>query len=292
MKYKLTHTTNYNYTDPVPVSHNLLHLTPRERNRQHTRDQRILVRPQPAFTGRRTDYFGNPVDYFSIHEAHSKLTVTSNCRLEVTAAEPPNLKQSLPWKDMADQLKQATTPALLEAFQFAFPSARTRISEELANYARESFHPNRPILDATMELTHRIHKDFKYETASTNVNTRLEEVFEHRRGVCQDFAHVQIACLRSLGLAVRYVSGYLRSYPPPGSPRLVGADASHAWISIYAGEQGWIDFDPTNDKIPSDEHVTVSWGRDYNDVCPIQGVFVGGGNHTMSVSVDLMPLEE
>ena len=162
----------------------------------------------------------------------------------------------------------------------------------LAAYAKESFPAGRPILQATADLTRRIYEDFEYRPQSTDVNTQVAEVFGKRVGVCQDFAHLQIACLRSLGLAARYVSGYLRTIPPPGKPRLVGADASHAWLGVYCGgDVPWIDFDPTNNMIPDTDHVAVAYGRDYGDVCPVQGVFVGGGDHTLSVSVDVAPME-
>jgi transglutaminase-like putative cysteine protease len=162
---------------------------------------------------------------------------------------------------------------------------------ELAAYALESFTPRRPIVAAARALTSRIHRDFRYDAAATNVSTPLEEVFHLRHGVCQDLAHVQIGCLRAIGLAARYVSGYLLTHPPPGRPRLIGADASHAWLSLYCGALGWIDFDPTNDVIPSDEHITLGWGRDYSDITPVAGVFVGGGTNSLSVSVDVAPLE-
>ncbi len=179
---------------------------------------------------------------------------------------------------------------MLEAYQFAFDSPHVPTSPDLADYAAVSFSPGRPWLEALLDLTRRIHTEFKYDQTATNVSTPLERSAAMRRGVCQDFAHLQIGCLRSLGLAARYVSGYLVTAPPPGQPRLVGADASHAWLSAFSPEHGWIDVDPTNDMIPSPKHITLAWGRDYSDVCPIKGVFIGGGHHGMNVSVDVMPL--
>ncbi|HTF67752.1 MAG TPA: transglutaminase family protein, partial [Edaphobacter sp.] len=183
------------------------------------------------------------------------------------------------------------TPAGLEAYQFVFESPRIRIRPEFAAYALQSFTPGRPLAEALLDLTARIHKDFRFDSKVTNVRTPTEEVFRKRRGVCQDFAHLQIACLRSLNLAARYVSGYLRTYPPPGRPRLVGADASHAWVSAYCPGIGWLDMDPTNNLVPSDGHVTLAWGRDYGDISPLRGLILGGGAHTLKVSVDMEPLD-
>ncbi|MEM6799626.1 MAG: transglutaminase family protein, partial [Planctomycetota bacterium] len=176
-------------------------------------------------------------------------------------------------------------------YQFAFPSALAPTSPTLAEYAAESFTPGRPIVESLRDLNARINKDFDYDPRATTVTTPVLEAFAKRAGVCQDFAQVGISCLRSLGLAARYVSGYLRTAPPPGKPRLVGADASHAWLSLYCGELGWVDADPTNNTLAGADHVTVAVGRDYSDICPIQGVFVGGGSHVMSVSVDVAPIE-
>jgi transglutaminase-like putative cysteine protease len=162
---------------------------------------------------------------------------------------------------------------------------------ELGDYGRQSFTPDRPIVEALRDLTHRIHSDFSYDPAATTVKTPIAEAFKQRRGVCQDLAHVMLGCLRPLGIAARYVSGYLRTHKREGQPKLVGADASHAWVSVYCGESGWIDADPTNDLLPSMEHITVAWGRDFGDVCPVAGMFVGGGSHrlTVAVNVDVAP---
>ncbi|OYW11667.1 MAG: hypothetical protein B7Z55_19015 [Planctomycetales bacterium 12-60-4] len=188
-------------------------------------------------------------------------------------------------------MRATESPLTLEALQFTFDSPSVTAPAAVGQYAAESFPAGRPILEGVRHLTTRIHEDFKFDPRATTVSTPVVEVFEHRRGVCQDFAHLEIAALRSLGIPARYVSGYLRTIPPPGRPRLVGTDASHAWLSVYCGEAGWIDVDPTNDCIVSTDHITVAWGRDYSDVCPIKGVFVGGGTHQMTVSVDVQPLE-
>ncbi len=185
------------------------------------------------------------------------------------------------------QIRGDLRPQGLEAYEFTFDSPHIRKSDELADYAEPSFPRNRPLLQSVLELNSRIHADFKYVPESTTISTTLPEVMKLRRGVCQDFAHLMIGCLRSLGLSARYVSGYLRTLPPPGKPRLVGADASHAWVAVYFPGVGWVDFDPTNDKIPSTEHITLAWGRDYGDVSPIRGSLLGGGGQTVRVSVDV-----
>jgi transglutaminase-like putative cysteine protease len=192
---------------------------------------------------------------------------------------------------VAGSLASDRSPAGLDAYQFAFESPRIRMRPEFASYALESFTPGRPMQEALFDLMARIHNDFRFDSKSTNVRTPPEEAFRKRRGVCQDFAHVQIACLRSINLAARYVSGYLRTYPPPGKPRLVGADASHAWVSAYCPGSGWLDVDPTNNVVPSDGHVTLAWGRDYGDVSPLHGLVLGGGAHTLKVAVDMEPIE-
>jgi transglutaminase-like putative cysteine protease len=182
------------------------------------------------------------------------------------------------------------TPASLDAYQFVFESPRIRPSAEFAKYAAPSFQPGRPFVEALLDLTARIYKEFKFDSKATSVRTPAEEVLKKRRGVCQDFAHLQIACLRSLNLPARYVSGYLRTYPPPGRPRLIGADASHAWVSAYCPGLGWMDVDPTNNVVPSYNHIMLAWGRDYGDVSPLRGVIVGGRDHTLKVAVDVEPV--
>jgi transglutaminase-like putative cysteine protease len=295
MKYKVAHETVYTYGDAVPVCQNVLHLTPRDTQRQVCRNHKLTIKPTPATTHRRLDYFGNQVTYISLHDGHRKLTLTALSRVEVRIWRLPR-EQTPAWETIRDALPSDRSNTGLEAYQFVFPSPHVdrlwgELGNQLAAYALESFTPNRPIMDAALELTARIHHDFNYDANATTVHTPLEEVFKLRHGVCQDLAHVEIGCLRAIGLAARYVSGYLLTHPPPGRPRLVGADASHAWIGLYCGSAGWIDFDATNNLIPSDEHITIAWGRDYSDVCPVSGVFVGGGASSLSVSVDVAPVE-
>jgi transglutaminase-like putative cysteine protease len=289
MHYRVTHTTAYEYTDPVSLCHNLAHLTPRTVPTQTCHGSNLTISPQPAVVADRTDYFGNPVTFFAIQEPHVELTLTATHAVEVRPAAAPEPGTSPPWEAVRDRLPEDRTPAVLDAYQYAFGSCYAQPAAELAEYARASFRPGRPLVEASLELMNRIHAEFRYDPKATTVSTPLKEVFARRRGVCQDFAHLQIACLRSLGLAARYVSGYLCTTPPPGRPRLVGTDATHAWLSVYSPGAGWVDLDPTNDRVPSDQHVVLAWGRDYGDVSPLKGVILGGGRHAVKVTVDVIP---
>lgn len=287
MKYKINHTTKYEYKDTVPVCQNIVYLTPRDTPHQRATRHRMMVRPQPSATHRRVDYFGNTSHAFSIDKGHRQLQVSATSTVELTARDLPNKLATPAWESIRDDLARNRTAAGIGNYQFAFSSPHIPLDRAVADYARQSFPPNRPILDAVRELSSRIHEDFKYDPEATTVNTPIAKVFEQRRGVCQDLAHLILGSLRPLGLAARYVSGYLRTHPPEGQPRLVGTDASHAWVSVYCGDAGWIDVDPTNNSFPSTEHITVAWGRDYSDVCPVAGMFVGGGSHKLSVAVDV-----
>ncbi len=291
MKYKITHKTMYEYVEAVPVCQNVVRLTPRNDGRQKCTYHRLIVRPIPAHVSRRTDYFGNTVQDFSIHEGHRALRVTAMSNVEVRPVSFPDASTTTAWEAIRDATAAARTPVVVDACQFRFGSSLVTGAAELADYARQSFTPERPVLEAVVDLNGRIHTDFTYDPTATDIQTPWQEVFRNRRGVCQDLAHVTIGCLRSLGLAARYVSGYLRTIPPPGRRRLVGADASHAWVSLYCGELDWDDLDPRNNLLPSDEPITLAWGRDYADVAPIRGMFVGGGSHQLSVSVDVVPLD-
>ena len=290
MQYSVTHTTTYLYTDAVSLCHNLVHLRPRGAPRQTCTYSQMIVQPEPRALVNHHDYFGNPIALFTIQEPHKKLQITVKHRIEVTPQEPIELHESPPWETVRDQLKTDRLAPLLDASQFTFDSEYIERHADLAEYAAPSFPPGRPLLEAAMDLTRRIHKEFRYDAKATTLATPLGEVLAHKHGVCQDFAHLAIGCLRSLGLAARYVSGYLQTRAPAGRERLVGADASHAWISVYCPGNGWVDFDPTNDMIPSDHHLTIAWGRDYDDISPIKGVILGGGSHTMTISVDVAPL--
>jgi transglutaminase-like putative cysteine protease len=291
MIYKIVHRTTYKYKYPVSVGSHVACLKPRSLARHRLTKSELLIQPGPATVTERVDYFGNHLCFFTVEEPHDELVVEA--RSEVTMAEQSTAtpQPSLPWEEIAKALPDDRSPAALEAYQFRFESPRIRLRPEFASYALRSFNPGRPIQEALLDFTARIHRDFRFDSKVTNVRTPIEEVFRKRRGVCQDFAHIQIACLRSINLSARYVSGYLRTYPPAGQPRLVGADASHAWVSAYCPGIGWLDLDPTNNVVPSNGHVTVAWGRDFGDVSPLHGLILGGGVHTLKVSVDLEAVE-
>lgn len=291
MKYKVSHTTTYSYSESVPMCHNEVHLTPRDSVRQTCLSSRLVIKPLPAAIDERLDYFGNHVSYFTVHEGHYKLTVSALSRVEIRPTVEQDPAATPAWEDVRDSLTDFHKPDNLAAAQFTFDSPYISCSNDLLNYALPSFPARRPLWQGVLDLTSRINREFTYQPYSTTINTPLAEVLRTRRGVCQDFAHLQIACLRSLGLAAQYVSGYLLTDPPPGQPRLIGADASHAWLSVFCPGLGWLDVDPTNNQVPSTRYVTLAWGRDYGDVCPIQGVFIGGGHHSMSVAVDVVPME-
>ena len=290
--YRITHQTKYGYAEPVSLCHNLTHLTPRGTDWQLVRSSWLDVSPTPAVTVNRRDYFGNPAVFFTIQDPHRELEVTARHDIEVLRRYPPDPHSTPAWEEVVEQLKTNTQADWLEASQFTYDSPFITNGDDLAEYALPSFPQGRPILDAVTDLTARIFREFAYDPRATTLATPLREVLAKRRGVCQDFAHLQIGCLRSLGLAARYVSGYLRTSPPPGQKRLVGADASHAWVSVYVPGSGWVDLDPTNNLLVNDHHILVAWGRDYDDVSPIKGVILGGGRHSMGVSVDVEPIDE
>lgn len=236
------------------------------------------------------DFFGNCVRYLALQEPHQRLVVESRSRIDVAPRDGPvDLPSSPAWESVAASLVAADV-AVLDPLQFAFASPYVALDREARDYALPSFSGGRPILEAAMNLTSRIFEDFEYQGGVSDVSTPVRQVLKMRKGVCQDFAHLEIACLRSIGLAARYVSGYLLTHPPPGRPKLVGSDASHAWLSVWAGELGWIDLDPTNNVIPDVEHITLAWGRDYGDVSPMNGFIIGGGTHSVTVGVDVTPV--
>jgi transglutaminase-like putative cysteine protease len=289
MKYKILHRTTYRYKYPVSVGNHVACLKPRALPHQHVADSEIVVMPTPVTSAERADFYGNTQCVFTVQKPHRELVVEA--RSFVTVTPPTQIEHSIAWEDAVAQMPVDTSVAGLAAYQFTFESPRIRVRPDFADYALQSFTPQRPIAEALMDLTTRIYRDFRFDAKATNVRTPPEEVFKKRHGVCQDFAHVQIACLRSINVAARYVSGYLRTYPPPGKPRLIGADASHAWVSAWCPGSGWLDLDPTNNLIPSDGHVTLAWGRDYSDVSPLRGLVLGGGAHTLKVGVDMEPQE-
>jgi len=290
MNFQLRHKTIYIYDEPVSVAHNLAHLLPRPAPRHRWLTAHLQIIPEPATRSDQIDYFGNPITFFAIEEPHRILQVVATSAVAVTPLEPALALQHGSWDALADLLRTDRSEESLRAYHYTFDSPGIRRSAALRDYAAPSFFPGRPLREALLDLMARIHADFIYDPRATTIATPIAEVLEKRRGVCQDFAHLQIGCLRSLGLAARYVSGYLLTTPPPGQPRLVGADASHAWVSAYVPEIGWLDLDPTNNTIPSDHHITLAWGRDFHDVSPLHGVILGGGHHQVSVEVDVIPL--
>lgn len=290
MNYRVTHTTTYVYEEAVSICHNEVRLTPRSGPHQVARRTQLLIDPLPSVLVAQADYFGNPMHFLTLQEPHERLAITAMSDVEVSALPPPADPEDTPaWHTVRDHLRADRSAEVLNAYQFAFASPHVRASADVVAYAAPSFPRNRPLMAALLDLTRRIHEDFTYDPEATTVSTPVADVLRERRGVCQDFAHLEIACLRALGLAARYVSGYILTTPPPGKERLIGADASHAWISAWIPDVGWLDLDPTNDVIPGGEHVTLGWGRDYADVCPVRGVVLGGGEHEMSVSVDVAP---
>lgn len=291
MIYKIRHRTTYSYAYPVSVGNHVACLKPRSLAYNKVVSSVLCVQPSPVTLTERVDYFGNTLYFFTVSEPHRELIVEATSEVVRGFGEARSMQSSLPWEASTLSLAQDHSAAGLEAYQYQFESPRIRIRPEFAAYGLKSFTPGRPMREALMDLTSRIHRDFRFDSKVTTVRTTIEEVFKKRRGVCQDFAHVQIACLRSINIAARYVSGYLRTYPPPGKPRLVGADASHAWVSAYSRDLGWLDMDPTNDVAPTDGHVTLAWGRDYGDVSPLRGLILGGAGHSLKVEVDMEPVE-
>jgi transglutaminase-like putative cysteine protease len=291
--YRIEHETRYVHSGGVSTSQHLAYLTPRTLPHQCVRSHQLVIEPTPASCVQRIDYFGNAVDQFTILTPYDQLCVIGRSLVAVTATTPAlALEDGAPWEAVRDEFFYERGAPYEGASEFSYPSPYAATAPELAAFARESFAPGRPLVAAAVDLMHRIHEEFTFDPGATTIATPVTRVLAERRGVCQDFAHLQIACLRSLGLAARYVSGYLLTQPPPGQPRLVGADASHAWLSVWCPRLGWVDLDPTNDVLPSRRHVTLAWGRDYGDVSPLRGVVLGGRDHTLHVAVSVMPAAE
>jgi transglutaminase-like putative cysteine protease len=284
MLFEITHTTQYSYETPVSHSLNEVRLTPRTFTNQEVRKTEIRVEPEPAFIHQRKDYYGNEATSFELFERHDHLEVNAKSLVDVRpeAFEPA---PSISWEDARRLVAGHSDATCIEASEFIYTSQHIPLLPALEDYARSIFTPGRSLLEAAQDLTHRIHKDFQYRPQSTSIGVHLNDVMRRRKGVCQDFAHVMIGALRSQRLAARYVSGYVR----PG-PKVQGAQASHAWVSIFFPSSGWIGFDPTNDLMVSDSHITLAWGRDYGDVTPVRGVSLGGGGQTVNVEVYVRPI--
>ncbi len=285
--YRIRHSTRYEYELPVTQAHHLAHLRPRGFDSQRVGATKIETKPASSHSSRVIDYFGNESDQLEVITTHDAFEVTMFSEVEVLprplAENPPADPTS--WDEVITRLE--TSVDLVSLREFCFDSPLVRAHPSLRKYAEPTFAPGRPLIDAVQELNHRIFTEFKYEPAATDITTPLAQVLREKRGVCQDFAHLAVGCLRSLGLAARYVSGYLETVPPEGQKPLAGADASHAWASVLLPNHGWLDFDPTNDLLPSERHITVAWGRDFSDVSPLKGVVLGGGKHRLAVGVDV-----
>jgi transglutaminase-like putative cysteine protease len=289
MIYKILHVTRYVYAETATLCHNQAHLTPRASALQLCKSCKLDINPPPAVLQNWTDALGNTATYFSIEQSHHELSVSVRSQVEVLGGSAPSDRPRVAWEDAVTQIKNLPRDGQYDPTVLMCRSSRLADGEAVGDYAVASFTLGRDLFDAVLDLTSRVHADFQYDSSATSINTQPAEILRHRRGVCQDFARLEIACLRSLGVSARYVSGYLVTRPPPGKPRLIGADATHAWVSVYFPGHGWIDFDPTNNQLANDEYITLAWGRDYTDVSPIRGVFLGGGAHQMSVSVDVVP---
>jgi len=288
VNYEIVHRTVYEYSSEVSVSQHVVHLTPRTLPGQQCLRHELTIDPVPALVTRRDDYFGNPTASFTMASAHRTLVVTARSEVAVHSRHWPAAGETPAWeRARCNSNRPVSIP--FDAQEYTFPSAFVPALPALETYARPSFPAGRPLLEAVIELTHRIHTDFTFDPKATTVATPLEQVIAQRRGVCQDFAHLQIGCLRALGVPARYVSGYLETVPPPGETKLVGSDASHAWVQVFVPDNGWIDVDPTNNVLPSDRHIVAAWGRDFDDVSPVRGVISGGGKHTLTVAVDVIP---
>ncbi len=287
MKYKITHKTAYDYSAPASLSQNELFLRPRETYCQKVLECHLTIVPEAQYLQRRLDYFGNTVDVFMIQHPHNELAVSATSLVETSNPTVPDSAGTAAWEVVTERLATHRQPAELDACQFVFSSPLVTLSPQAASYARPSFTPGTPVLLGALDLMRRIFTDFTYDKSASTVDTTVEQVLIKRKGVCQDFTHLATSCLRSLGLAARYVSGYLETMPPPGKAKLVGSDASHAWVSLFIPDAGWVDFDPTNNQLADDRYITLAWGRDYGDVAPVKGIVMGGGTHRLSVTVDV-----
>lgn len=291
MLYRVQHTTTYKYHETVPLCHNLAMLTPRDTFSQSCRSFNLNVTPYPEIIEEYFDFFGNKVFYFIIEEEHEKLIVTTTSTIEKKSTDknlyPPSLVN---WEHVKDMFMHSNGE-LMDEKQYLIPTEITAPTESITHYTLQSFVPGRTLFESVSDLMSRIFKDFKYSSGFTTISTPLFIVMQERKGVCQDFAHLAISCIQSMGLAARYVSGYLETVAPPGKEKLTGADASHAWFSVYIPEMGWVDFDPTNNKIPDEQYITIGWGRNYFDIIPLRGVIMSTNPHHLAISVDVSRIE-
>ncbi|MCB1510747.1 MAG: transglutaminase family protein [Hyphomicrobiaceae bacterium] len=291
MIFEISHRTAYRYQSVVTQSQHLVHLAPRQVDRQRIMRHNMIVEPAPTWRSDFVDYYGNPVSVLEIDSEHDDLVIHARTTVVVEPSSKIDVTVGMPWENVLPHVTQSGNAIDLDVVQYALPSPVTPVFDELMDFARVSFQPGRPALAAAWDLTSRIFDEFKFDPTATDVSTPVREVLKNRRGVCQDFAHMALACCRAARMPARYVSGYLLTHPPEGQTKLQGADASHAWISVWTPEHGWVDFDPTNKLIPSDEHITIAFGREFGDVSPVSGVLLGGGHHTVEVGVDVVPQE-
>ena len=294
MLFNVTHTTEYNYNAPVSYCHNLATLRPRQAMGQQLLDYKIEITPKPSEISERVDFFGNYITRFSIQTEHTALKVTTRSKLarNFSTIYDNLFSDECKRVTLAEALQnlKSTDLSILDAKQFTLESIFIRrANKTIREYAKASFRPDRSVFDATYELMQRIYTDFKFVSGFTSISTPVAEVMREKKGVCQDFAQIGISCLRSVGLPAKYVSGYIETIPPKGKEKLVGTDASHAWFSVFIPGYGWVDFDPTNNIIPKNQHIVVGWGRDYYDVPPLKGVVYGSGKSKLKVSVDIAP---
>ncbi|NBA95164.1 transglutaminase family protein [Pseudomonas sp. R5(2019)] len=293
--YQIIHDTHYHYDSPVSLAQQLAHLWPRACDWQQCAKQQLQISPQPSSRLDELDVFGNPLTRLAFERPHDELRVSAHLWVEVLERKAVDFDASPAWEATRDALAFSGLPMLpehLQACRYRFESPYVHLKKGFVQFSDSCFPPGRPLLLGARALMEKIFSEFTFDAEATQVATPLLEVLERRRGVCQDFAHLMLACLRSRGLAARYVSGYLLTQPPPGQPRLIGADASHAWVSVYCPAAGWVDFDPTNNIQPALEHITLAWGRDFTDVSPLRGIILGGGSHDPEVRVTVMPAEE
>ena len=287
MIYRITHDTGYSYSAPASLSQNELYLTPRTTASQELLENELTITPDPQYETSRTDFFGNAVQLFMIQHTHEALAISAQSLVRTTNPVTPEPSETLPWEAAALRLNTELDAEMLDANRFCYASPLVRLVPGAREYALHSFQPDTPLLAGAIDLIKRIFTDFTYDKSVSTVDTTVDQILKNRSGVCQDFAHLALSCLRSLNLAARYVSGYLETLPPPGKPKLVGADASHAWISVFIPDFGWVDLDPTNNLFVNETYITLAWGRDYGDVAPVKGVVMGGGYHDLHVTVDV-----
>jgi len=288
MIYKVTHTTHYEYHQSVSLCHNIARLQMRETPLQHCRQSEVTIVPAPNVMQEYDDFYGNKLLYFAIQQEHKQLKVTVQSTLEkkVDAGVIMDLYGNVSWEE-AKTLLHIKGEDNFMARQYVPYTNITLATPEIISYAMQSFTPGRLVFDACNDLMKRIYHDFQFKPGFTTVSTPLAVVMKERKGVCQDFAHLAISCIRSVGLPARYMSGYLETRAPAGKEKLVGVDASHAWFAVYVPQLGWLEFDPTNNVLPGEQHLTIGWGRDYNDVAPLKGVIFSSGPQKLKVSVDV-----